>query len=73
MIGGDLNGHFEKDMSGYGVIYGVLGYGIRNLEGERIFEMRSALNMIVCNTFFRKRDSQLIAYTLRPSKTQILY
>ena len=28
-------------------------------------------DMIVCNTFFKKRDSLLIAYTLRPSKTQI--
>ena len=62
MIGGDLNGHVGKNASGYDGIHGDFGYGVRNLEEKRMFEMRSALDTTVCNMFFIKRDSQLITY-----------
>ena len=35
--------------------------------------MGSALDMTVCNTFFKKRDSQIIEYLSGPSKIQIYY
>ena len=35
--------------------------------------MESALDMTVCNIFFKKCDALLITYTSGPSKTQIDY
>ena len=49
MIDGDFNGHVGKDASGYDGIQSDFGYGVRNLEGEKILEMGSALDMTVCN------------------------
>ena len=68
----DLNKHFGKDVSGYDGIHGGLGYGIRNLERVRILEEASFLNMTVCNTFFKNRDSQLRTYTFGLFKTQMI-
>ena len=59
--------HVGKDANGYDGIRGGFVYGVRNLEGERIIEIVSAFDMIVCNTFFKKRDTRLITYTSGPS------
>ena len=48
-------------------------YSVKNLEGDRILEMEPALDMILCNMFFKKHDTRLITYTSEPSKTQIDY
>lgn len=73
IIGGDLNGHVGKVANGYEEVHGGYGYGIRNIEGERILEMGSALDMVVCNTLFKKRESRLVTYKSGLSKTQIDY
>lgn len=39
MIGGDLNGHVEKDVSDYGVIYEGFVYRVRNLERGKILNI----------------------------------
>ena len=49
VIGGDLNGHVEKQVDGYAVF-------IWNTEGEHILEVGTALDMIVRNTWFKKSD-----------------
>ena len=36
----------------------VVGYGVRNLEGERMLEMVSALDMKVFHTCFKKHTHQ---------------
>ena len=73
MIVGDLKELVRKDARGYNKIHRGFGYGVRNLEGERILEMGSALDMTVCNTFFKKHDSRLMTITSGSSKTQIDY
>ena len=55
-----INGHVGKDENGYDVIHGGFGNVGGNLEGERIIEMGSALDMIVYYTFFKKFDTRLI-------------
>ena len=72
-LGGELKGHVGEDSNGYDEIHGGLVGMARNLERERILEMGSALDMIVCNTFFRKRDTRLITYKSGPFKIQIDY
>ena len=73
ILGGDLNGHVGRNSNGFEGVHGGFGYGDRNLEGERILELGLALDMVVCNTFFKKRDSRLVTYTSGASKTQIDY
>ena len=38
------------------------GFGLRNTEVERILEMGTALDMVVCDTWVKKRGSRLIIY-----------
>ena len=72
-LGGGLNGHVGKTISGYEDVHGGFGYGVRNAEGERILEFVLALDMVVCNTLFQKRSSRLITFSSGGSNTQIDY
>ena len=51
-----MNGHAGRDADGYGGVYGGIGFGTRNTEGERILGFGDAVGMAVCNTFFKKKD-----------------
>ena len=53
--GGDLNGHVGRSSNGYKGVHSGFGYGTRKQGGERIFKLGAALDMCVCNTFFKKR------------------
>ena len=57
-----MNGHVGRSSSDYEGVHGRNGFGTRNYEGERILELGDAMDMIVCNTFFQKRDSRLITH-----------
>ena len=37
-------------------------FGTRNDEGERILEYSDSVGIMVCNTFFKKKDYMLISY-----------
>ena len=63
VLAGDLNGHVGASADGYEGVHGGFGYGRRNLEGEYILEACVALDMVVCNTKFRKRVNHLITYS----------
>ena len=47
------------------------GFGIRNTEGECVLKMGTALNMVICKTWFKKRDSRLIIKSSGACNTQI--
>ena len=53
-IGSDMNVHVGRDADGYGGVHGGIGFGTRNVEGERILEFGDAVGMVVCNTFFQE-------------------
>ena len=40
----------------------TFGYGVRNLEGEKIIEFRDAMGMIVCGTQFQTNNNKQIMY-----------
>ena len=40
---------------------------------RRILEFCAAMNMIVGNTFFKKRNTQIVTYESGPSKTPVDY
>jgi hypothetical protein len=61
-IGEDLNGHVGSTNVGYERTHGGFGYGSRNREGEDILDFVVAYNLVIANTFFRKRDSHLVTF-----------
>ena len=71
LLCGDWNGHIGKTAVGYEGIHGGNGYGNRNEEGDKALDFAVANNFLICNTFFRKRDSHLITYHSGVTKTQI--
>ena len=74
ILGGDLNGHVGADATRYEGVHGGYGYGQRNTAGETILEFGVAMDMIVCNTWFKKAKNKLITYEQkRTIQTQIDY
>ena len=73
ILGGDLNGHVGRDPGGFDGVHGGQGYGVRNVEGERILEFGDALELVVCNTFFKKDKAKLITYNSGGCKSTIDY
>ena len=70
-IGGDLNGHVGRDGDGYIGVHGGHGFGNRNEEGKDILEFSVAYDLMVTNTFFKKREEHLVTYKSGSSRTQI--
>ncbi|XP_050497452.1 craniofacial development protein 2-like [Diabrotica virgifera virgifera] len=62
IIGGDFNAHVGQAKTGYETIHGGLGFGTRNEAGDDMLELATALDMAIVNTFFKKRETQLITY-----------
>ena len=70
-IGGDLNGHVGTSRSGFDSIHGGFGYGTRNGEGETILDFAQSYDLLIVNTWFKKRDSHLVTYRSGANATQI--
>jgi len=62
LLGGDLNGHVGSHGDDYMGVHGGFGYGTRNVEGERILDFGDAMEMVVCNTLFKKEDKKLVTF-----------
>ncbi|XP_065319037.1 uncharacterized protein LOC135927029 [Gordionus sp. m RMFG-2023] len=62
ILAGDLNGHVGASSEGYEGVHGGFNYGMRNLEGERILDFSDAMDIIVCNTMFKKESEKLVTY-----------
>ena len=54
-IGGDLNGHVGTSSVGFEAVHEGFGYGSRNHEGEEVLDFGVAFDLMIANTFFRKR------------------
>jgi hypothetical protein len=68
---GDLNGHVGSIRVGFDGVHGGFRYGSRNQEGEGILNFALAYDLIVANTFFRKRVSHLVTFSSGQYCTQI--
>ncbi|XP_071695754.1 uncharacterized protein [Rutidosis leptorrhynchoides] len=71
IIGGDLNGHIGVEAEGYEGAHGGFGFGPRNEEGRSILEFAIAHELVVANSFFKKRDAQLATFHSGGRSTQI--
>ena len=70
---GDWNGHVGKEAQGHEDVHGGYGFGSRNKEGVSILEFATANNLLVGNTWFIKKESQLITYCSGDKRTQVDY
>ena len=68
---GVLNGHICTTSADFEVIHGVFGYGSRNQEEEEVLDFVVAFDLLIGNTFFRKRESYLVAYSSGQHSSQI--
>ena len=70
---GDWNGHVGSKGTGYEEVHGGHGYGILrpDAEGERILEFALANDLLLGNTWYKKRDSHLVTYESGGATTQI--
>ncbi|GJV78340.1 retrovirus-related pol polyprotein LINE-1 [Tanacetum coccineum] len=57
----------------YSEVHGVFGYGVRNKEGHMILEFATAYNLVIVNSFFMKRDANLITFESEGRSTDINY
>ncbi|KAE8722892.1 Proton gradient regulation 7 isoform 2 [Hibiscus syriacus] len=72
-IGGDFNGHIGSATDGYDSAHGGFGFGNRNEEGHMLLEFATAHDMVITNSFFNKRDVNLITFQSEGHCTQIDY
>ena len=62
-IGGYLNGHVGTTSAGFEAVHGGFGYGSRNQEGEEVLDFKVAFDLMIANTFFKKRESHLVTFS----------
>jgi hypothetical protein len=55
---GDLNG-LQGTIPGFKAVRGIFGYNSSNQEGEKFLDFAVAFDLLIANTFFRKRESHL--------------
>jgi hypothetical protein len=70
-IGRDLNGHVGTVRGGFERVHGDFGYGEQNQEGEEILKFAISYDLMVANTFFRKKKSHLITFNSGQHSSQI--
>ena len=73
VCGDDLNGHVGKESEGFEEVDGGHGYGNRNREGRSILEMAQRRELVVCNTWYRKKEEHIITYSSGGRSSQIDY
>jgi hypothetical protein len=61
-IGGDLNSHVGTAKGGFEKVHEGIGYDEQNQEGEEILNFAIAYDLMVTNTFFRKKKYHLITF-----------
>ena len=61
-IGRDFNGHVGVEVDGYHRIHGGSGFGVKNESGKELLDFAMAHDLMVVNTFFKKKDDHLITF-----------
>ena len=70
-LGGNFNGHVGTTSGGFQRVHGGFGYGERNQEEEDILNFVVAYDLMIANTFFRKRHSHLGTFSSGQHSSQI--
>jgi hypothetical protein len=59
----DLNGHVGTTSAGFEMVHGGFRYDSRNQEEDEVLDFVVAFDLLIANTFFRKRESHLLTYS----------
>jgi hypothetical protein len=70
-IGVDINGHVGTVRGGFERVHRGFGYDEQNQEGENILNFAIAYDLMVANTFFRKKKSHLTTFSNGQHSSQI--
>ena len=70
---GDFNGHVGRERDGFEGVHGGFGFGHRNEEGGRILEYCASMDMVLCNTMFKKVEKDLVTYESGDDRSMIDY
>ena len=73
VVARDFNCHVGADALGFEGVHGGQGFGTRNVEGEMLLELASALGLVVVNTCFSKRDSHKVTFESGGARTVVDY
>ena len=65
------NGHIGSKSTGFEEVHGGQAIGKRNTEGERILDFAFANELVVGNTWFKKKPEHLVTYQSGNAATQI--
>ncbi|MES9950785.1 MAG: endonuclease/exonuclease/phosphatase family protein, partial [Candidatus Thiodiazotropha sp.] len=71
IVCGDWNGHIGSKSTGFEEVHGGQAIGKRNTEGERVLEFAFANELIVGNSWFKKKPEHLVTYQSGDAATQI--
>ncbi|XP_055800373.1 uncharacterized protein LOC129869783 [Solanum dulcamara] len=72
-IGGYFNGHIGANSSSFDDVNGGFGFGIRNGREVSLLEFAKAFEMVIANSYFLKRENQLVTFYSSIASTQIDY
>ena len=72
-IGGDFNGHIGVDSDGYDAAHRGFSFGERNNGGVSVLDFAVAYELLVVNSFFKKKEDHLVTFKSGSLKTQIDY
>ena len=70
-IVGNLNGHAETSRYGFDSVHGGFDFGKRNEPVNSIQDFALSYDLILANTWFRKRESHLITFRSGSNVSQI--
>ena len=73
IISVDWNGHIGSHSTAFEDVHGGQALGKRNHEGKRLLEFAVASELVVGNSWFKKKFEHLVTYQSGDCKTQIDY
>ena len=73
IISEDWNGHIGSHSTAFEDVHGGQALGKRNNEGVRLLEFTVANELVVGNSWFKKKFEHLVTYQSGECKTQIDY
>ena len=72
-VGGDFNGYIGAEADGYDTAHGGFGFDERSIGGVSVLDFAVAYDLLVANSFFKKKEDHFVTFRSGPIKTQIGY
>jgi len=72
-VGSNLNGHIGAKTNGHVMAHGCFGYRERNNARISILNFVVAYDLMIVNSYFKKKDDHLVTFKSGTTKTQIDY